>query len=434
MKLKGPKITFVGAGSVVFARTLISDILSYPGLEKSELCLMDIDAERLKIITELAKKMSSKYAPNVKVNSTLDRREALDGSDYVIIMIQVGGLRAFEKDIYIPLKYGVNQEVGDTLGPGGVFRGLRTVPVLIDICRDMKELCPDALLINYANPMAINCWAMNKATDIRNVGLCHSVQGTAMQLSSYIGVPYDEVYYWVAGINHQAFFLEFRYNGRDAYPMLWEAMKRPDIYEKDKVRFEMMKALGYFITESSHHLGEYVPYFRTSEERRKKYCEPRWFYFQICQEAWKPHYEQIKRQIAGDEQIEIRRSHEYGVMIIDSVENGTTRRINGNVDNTGLITNLPSRCCVEVPCLVDEGGLHPCYVGDLPPQCAALNRTNINVQELAVKAALEVDKELAYQSVLFDPLTAAILTPEEIRNMVTEMFEAEREWLPQFFD
>ncbi|MEM3389848.1 MAG: alpha-glucosidase/alpha-galactosidase [Thermoproteota archaeon] len=431
--MKGPKIVFIGAGSVVFARTLISDILSYPALRESELCLMDIDAERLKMIFELAKIMTSKHAPSVRVSSTLNRREALEGADYVIIMIQVGGLKAFEKDIYIPLKYGVNQEVGDTLGPGGVFRGLRTIPVLIDICSDMEDLCPDALLINYANPMAINCWAMNRATRIRNVGLCHSVQGTAMQLSSYIGVPYEEVYYWVAGINHQAFFLEFKHLGKDAYPLLWEAMRKPDVYEKDKVRFEMMKALGYFITESSHHLGEYVPYFRVNEERRRKYCEPRWFYYQICQEAWKPHYEHIMRQISGEEPVEVKRSHEYGVMIIDSMETGVIRRINGNVENTGIVTNLPYGCCVEVPCFVDEGGLHPCYVGDLPPQCAALNRTNINVQELAVKAALEADRELAYQAVLFDPLTAAVLTPEEIRKMVNEMFEAEREWLPQFY-
>lgn len=432
--MRRPKITFIGAGSVVFARTLISDIISYPALRGSELCLMDIDAERLKVINELARRTASEYAPSMKVNNTLDRREALNGADYVVIMIQVGGLRAFEKDVYIPLKYGVSQEVGDTIGPGGVFRGLRTVPVLIDICEDMKELCPEALLINYANPMAINCWAMNEATRIKNVGLCHSVQGTAMQLSSYIGVPYEEVYYWVAGTNHQAFFLEFKHNGRDAYPMLWEAMKRPEVYEKDRVRFEMMKALGYFITESSHHLGEYVPYFRTNEERRRRYCEPRWFYYQICQEAWKPHYEQIKRQISGEERIEIKRSHEYGVMIIDSMETGATRRINGNVKNTGLVTNLPNGCCVEVPCFVDEGGLHPAYVGELPPQCAALNRTNINVQELAVMAALEGDRELAYQAVLFDPLTAAVLTPEDIRKMVNEMFEAEREWLPRFFE
>ena len=264
------KITFVGAGSVVFARRLISDILYHHELGNSTLSLMDINPERLGLIDKLAHLMVSKHAPKAKVESTLDRREALKDAEYVIIMIQVGGLEAFEQDINIPLKYGVSQEVGDTLGPGGVFRGLRTIPVLIDICRDMESLCPDALLINYANPMAMNCWAMNRATGIKNVGLCHSVQGTARQLARYINVPHEDVSYWVAGINHQAFFLEYKYRGRDAYPLIREASKRKEIYEKDRVRFEMMKYLGYFITESSHHLGEYVPYFRTTEERRKK--------------------------------------------------------------------------------------------------------------------------------------------------------------------
>jgi len=423
------KITFIGAGSVVFASRLLGDIFSHPELAESTISLMDINPERLDLIARLARLMASKYAPKAKIESTLDRRESLKDADYVIIMIQVGGLEAFEKDIYIPLKYGVNQEVGDTIGPGGVFRGLRTIPVLLDICRDMEDLCPDALLINYANPMAINCWAMNEASSIKNVGLCHSVQGTAMQLARYINVPYEDVSYWVAGINHQAFFLEYKYKGKDAYPLIWEAMKRKEIYEKDKVRFEMMKYLGYFITESSHHLSEYVPYFRTTEERRKKYCEPRWFYLEICQKAWKPHYERIQRQIRGEEPIEIKRSHEYGIDIIYSMETGRPCLINGNVKNDGLITNLPQGCCVEVPCLVDKNGIHPCHVGDLPPQCAALNRTNINVQELAVKAALEKDRAAVIQAVMFDPLTSALLTPREIEKMVNEMFKAEAEWL-----
>jgi alpha-galactosidase len=424
------KIVFIGAGSGVFASRMLTDIVYHPELRDSTIALMDIDAERLDLISKFAQVLASKYAPNMKIESTLNRREALDGADYVVIMIQVGGLEAFELDINIPLKYGVSQEVGDTIGPGGVFRGLRTIPVLLDICYDMEELCPNALLINYANPMAINCWAMNKATRIRNVGLCHSVQGTAMQLASYINVPYEDVYYWVAGINHQAFFLEFKYKGEDAYPLLWEAMKRREIYERDKVRFEMMKYLGYFITESSHHLGEYVPYFRTTEERRKTYCEPRWFYLEICKEAWKPHFEHIKKQISGEEPLELSRSHEYGVDIIYSMETGKPLRINGNVENKWLITNLPHGCCVEVPCLVDKGGIHPCHVGDLPSQCAALNRTNINVQELAVKAALEKDRNAALQAVMFDPLTSAILTPKEIERMVDEMFKAEAKWIP----
>lgn len=391
--------------------------------------MMDINAERLKLIDQLAHITVSKHAPKAKVESTLDRKEALKDSDYVIIMIQVGGLEAFEHDINIPLKYGINQEVGDTLGPGGVFRGLRTIPVLVDICRDMESLCPDALLINYANPMAINCWGMNKAMGTKNVGLCHSVQGTAMRLARYINVPYEDVSYWVAGINHQAFFLEYDYKGKDAYPLLREAMKKEEVYSKDRVRWEMMKHLGYFITESSHHLGEYVPYFRTTEERRKTYCEPRWFYLEICKNAWKPHYERIEKQIRGEEPITLGRSDEYSVDIILSMETGHPCRINGNVENMDLITNLPDGCCVEVPCLVDGNGIHPCNVGNLPSQCAALNRTSINVQELAVKAVLEKDRTAALQAVMFDPLTSALLTPREIEKMVNEMFKAEAQWL-----
>jgi len=424
------KVTFIGAGSVVFASRLLTDILYHPELRDSTISLMDIDAERLDLIDKLARLIVQKHAPKAKVESTLNRKEALKDADYVIIMIQVGGLEAFEQDIYIPLKYGVNQEVGDTLGPGGVFRGLRTIPALLDICRDMEDLCPDALMINYANPMAINCWAMNKATKIKNVGLCHSVQGTAMQLARYINVPFEDVSYWVAGINHQAFFLEYKYKGKDAYPLIREAAKKKEIYDRDKVRFEMMKSLGYFITESSHHLGEYVPYFRTTEERRRMYCEPRWFYLQICKDAWKPHYERIKKQIKGELPIELSRSHEYGVDIIYSKETGNPCRINGNVENKDLITNLPQGCCVEVPSLVDKNGIQPCHVGDLPPQCAALNRTNINVQELAVKAALEKDRRAAMQAVMFDPLTSALLTPRETEKMVEEMFKAEAKWIP----
>jgi len=423
------KISFIGAGSVVFASRLLSDILYHPELRESTISLMDINYERLKMIDQLARVIVSKHAPKAKIESTLDRKEALKEADYVIIMIQVGGLEAFEQDINIPLKYGVNQEVGDTIGPGGVFRGLRTIPVLVDICHDMESLCPNALLINYANPMAMNCWGMNKTTKIKNIGLCHSVQGTAMQLAKYIKVPYECISYWVAGINHQAFFLEYNYRGKDAYPLLQEAMKKEEIYDRDRVRWEMMKYLGYFITESSHHLGEYVSYFRTTEERRKIYCEPRWFYLEICKNAWKPHYEQIEKQIRGEEPIELSRSHEYGVDIIYSMETGKPSRINGNFENKELIKNLPNGCCVEVPFLVDKNGIHPCHIGNLPPQCAALNRTNINVQELAVKAALEKDRVTAMQAVMFDPLTSALLTPREIEKMVNEMFKAEAKWL-----
>lgn len=423
------KITFIGAGSVVFAKRLIMDILSYPELADCEIALMDINKERLELIYALTKKIIEKMNSNAKVSATLDRREALDSADYVLNMIQVGGLEMFELDCEIPRRYGIDQTVGDTIGPGGVFRGLRTIPVLLDIAKDMEELCPNALFINYSNPMAINCWAMNKVTKIKNVGLCHSVQGTAYQLATYIGVNPSKVSYWVAGINHMSWFLEFTLDGEDLYPKLWKAMEDPEIYIKDAVRFEIMKYFDYFVTESTHHMSEYVPYFRKNPERIKELIPKRWDYLEICKNGWQPHYERIKREISGEEPLIIERSHEYAASIIYAMETNSPVRINGNVNNDNLITNLPKDCCVEVPCLVDGTGIHPCFVGDLPPQCAALNRTNINLQELAVIAALEKDPRKAFQAIMMDPLTSSILEPREIKKMVDEMFQAEKDWI-----
>ncbi|HOJ93324.1 MAG TPA: alpha-glucosidase/alpha-galactosidase [Dictyoglomaceae bacterium] len=424
-----PKITFIGAGSVVFSKNLLMDILSYPELADSEIALMDINKERLDLIYALAKKVIEKINCGAKVTATLNRREALDSADYVINMIQVGGLEMFEKDCEIPRKYGIDQTVGDTIGPGGVFRCLRTIPVLLDIAKDMEELCPDALFINYSNPMAINCWAMNKATKIKNVGLCHSVQGTAYQLATYVGVDPSAVSYWVAGINHMSWFLEFKLGKEDLYPKLWKAMENPEIYMKDAVRFEIMKYFDYFVTESTHHMSEYVSYFRRNPERIKELIPERWDYLEICKNGWQPHYEMIKKEISGEKPIVIERSREYASDIIYSMETGIPNRINGNVNNSGLITNLPKDCCVEVPCLVDKTGIHPCFVGDLPAQCAALNRTNINLQELAVMAALEKDPHKAFQAVALDPLTSSILEPRDIKRMVDELFEAEKDWI-----
>jgi alpha-galactosidase len=426
-----PKIALIGAGSVVFARTLISDLLTFAELRDSTIALMDVDPARLEMITDLAKRMVEQEGAGAEIESTLDRREALRGADYVIIIIQVGGLKMFEVDIQIPRRYGIDQTVGDTLGPGGVFRGLRTIPVLLDICHDMRELCPGALLINYANPMAMNCWAMNQAGGIRNIGLCHSVQGTAMQLARYIGAPFEEVTYWVAGINHMAWFLEFTWRGEDAYPLLRAKLEDPE-WREDGVRFEVMRHFDYFVTESTHHMSEYVPYIRQRKELIEQFDSPRWDYLERCQTGWQPHYERIKRQVAGEEPIEIRRSHEYGTFIIHSLETDTPRRVNANVANAHLITNLPQGCCVEVPCLVDGSGVRPCAVGDLPSQCAALNRTNVNLQALAVEAALTGNRRAAFQAVALDPLTAAILSLREIQQMVDELFEAEAQWLPQF--
>jgi alpha-galactosidase len=314
-----------------------------------------------------------------------------------------------------------------------VFRGLRTVPVLLDICKDMEELCPNALLINYSNPMVINCWGLSSQDKIKFVGLCHSVQGTAHKLSIDIKAPFEEVTYWVAGINHMAWFLKFEWNGQDAYPMLRQAMEDPKVYEPDKVRFEIMRHFGYYVTESTHHMSEYVPYFRKRPEIIEEFVMPRYNYLRMCKEDWLPHYERAKKMVAGEEPLpDLQYSQEYCATIINSMITNRPAKFNGNVSNTSLITNLPEKCMVEVPILVDRSGLHPCYVGDLPSQCAALNRTNINVQELAVQACLEHDFDKLCMAISLDPLTGAALDLRSIRKMVGEMVKTENEQRPGF--
>ncbi|MEM2457219.1 MAG: alpha-glucosidase/alpha-galactosidase [Candidatus Bathyarchaeia archaeon] len=435
------KIAIIGAGSHVFSRRLITDLLSYPELRESTIALMDIDRDRLDLITAFTKRLIEQRDFKTRVESTTDRRVALDGADYVIVSIRVGGLKAYRLDLEIPAKYGVIQGVGDTIGPGGVFYGLRHVPAILDICYDMEDLCPEALLINYTNPMAIICWAINDYTRIKSIGLCHSVQGTAAELARYLGVPVDELSYWVAGINHMAWFLELKWRGVDAYPMLREKFKDPSVYMRDDahwagadiVRVEIFKAFGYFNTESSQHMSEYLPYFRKRPDlfERFKLVNPL-ERLDSMESRRAMQDEELRKLLAEGYRFPLDRSQEYCSHIIHSIETGIPRRIHGNVKNSWLITNLPYGCCVEVPCLVDRAGIHPCYVGDLPPQCAALNRTNINVQELAVKAAVEKDKRLAFQAILLDPLTSAILTIDEIEHMVEEMFRAEAEYLPGF--
>jgi len=435
------KIAIIGAGSHVFSRNLITDFLSYPELRNSTITLMDIDKERLDLIAAFTKKLTSQHGFQTKVESTKNRREALKDANYVIVSVRVGGFETKRLDLEIPAKYGVKQAVGDTIGPGGVFYGLRHIPVLLDICHDMEELCPQAWLINYTNPMAMLCWAMNDHSHIKNVGLCHSVQGTAAELARYLGASIEEISYWVAGINHMAWFMELRWRGRDAYPLLREKFEDPGVYSgpdahwagPDIVRVEIFKAFGYFNTESSQHMSEYVPYFRKRPElfRRFKLA----YSIETTREMVKyraRQEEEMRRMVSKDEEIPIQRSQEYCSFIIHSIETGTPRRINASVKNDGLITNLPQGCCVEVPCLVDKNGVHPCYVGDLPSQCAALNKTNINVQEIAVKAAVEKDKTLAFQAILLDPLSSSILTIDETSNMVDEMFEAEKRYVKGF--
>jgi alpha-galactosidase len=349
-------------------------------------------------------------------------------------------------DIEIPRRYGVGQCVGDTLGPGGVFRSLRTIPVLLDICDELDELAPDALLLNYVNPMAANCWAIDVGSGRPHVGLCHSVQGTSEMLARWIGMPYDQVQFLCAGINHQSWFLEFRSRNEDLYPKLWQVIQKPGPLSEEPVRIELMKYFGYFVTESSGHASEYVPYFRKSAEMIENELVPRftdpcntWYgsgstggYLQYCLERWEKFQEEYEDLAMDKAMLGNERTHEYGTYIMEAMETNQPTRINGNVPNHGLIQNLPQGCCVEVPCLVDANGIQPTSIGYLPVQLAALNRTNINVQELIVEAALSGKTDAIYHAVMLDPLTATVCTLPQIYKMVTEMFEAQEKWLPQF--
>jgi alpha-galactosidase len=433
------KIAFIGAGSIVFARNLMGDILSFPELQGSRLSLMDIDSERLNRSASAADAMLAENNVEATVKTTTDRRTALDDADYVLNMIHVGGREPFKNEIRIPQQYGVNQAVGDTLGPGGVFRMLRTVPVMLDLAHDMEELCPDALLLNYTNPMAMLCWAIDEATEIDIIGLCHSVQHTAEAVSNYASVPTDELEYWVAGINHMAWFLEAKHDGESIYPDLFDAIENPDIYRRDNVRFEILRHFGAFVTESSNHMSEYVPYFRTEEETIERFIVeedhddyfvdwmPTGRYF----EHWCSYQQEDAEIDASEIDPEIERSEEYGSRVIHSMETGQPRRMNINVRNdTGAISNLATDACVEVPCLVDDQGVHPCTVGELPPQLAALDRTNIDVQRLAVKAALDHDQDALRQAIKLDPLTAAACTLDEIDAMVSDLLAANAAYLP----
>jgi alpha-galactosidase len=440
------KVTFIGAGSIVFTRNLCSDILLTPALQDCTISLMDIDPVRLERSRKLVQAIIDRRGLRACVEATTDRREAVRDARYVITTFQQGGLDAYALDIDIPRKYGVEQCVGDTLGPGGVFRGLRTIPVLLDLCDEMDELAPDALLLNYVNPMAINCWAVADGSGRPHVGLCHSVQGTSEMLARWIGVPYDEISFLCAGINHQAFFLEFRRGTEDVYSLIWEAIERQEVIDEEPVRTDLMKYFGYFVTESSGHASEYVPYYRKTASMVTDELSPRfknkadyWFdfartggYLRHCQERVILADQEFRELTEGGKELPTQRTHEYGSHILEAVETNRPARINGNVPNDGLITNLPEGCCVEVPCLVDANGVQGVFVGDVPTQLATLNRTNINVQELTVEAALTGDKDAVHYAIMMDPLTAAVCTLPQIHAMVDEMFEAQTRWLPQF--
>ena len=408
---------------MVFARRLLQDIMCVPELSDSTVSLMDTDPERLELMGKFARKLAIDTGTNMTIEVTGDRREALAGSNYVLTTIRVGD--SFERDIAIPLKYGVDQSVGDTVGPGGVFKALRTAPVLLDICDDIEDVAPDATLLNYTTPLAIACWAIADATDVPTLGLCHSVQHTTADLADYIGAPSDSVTGWVAGINHLAWFLRFEQDGVDAYPRLFEAMENPEIYSRDTVRFEVMRQFGYFVTESTRHMSEYTPYFRTNEDLIDEFNLD-----QIRQDLQRrtarvdDHYTQLLEDANSDKRLTAERSEEYACRIIEAMETGRPTVINANVPNTGLIDNLLDQSCVEVPVLIDKLGFHPMAVGEIPGQLAALSRSHQAVQQMAPQAILDGDREAAFHAIALDPLTSAVLSLSEIREMFDEMWTA----------
>jgi alpha-galactosidase len=434
-----PKIAFIGAGSTVFAKNLLGDILSFPELSGATISLHDIDAERLRTSEVVARRVAATLEARPTIEATADRRRALDGADYVIAMFQIGGYRPSTViDFEIPKRYGLRQTIADTLGIGGIMRGLRTIPVLLDVCRDMEAVCPDALLLNYVNPMAINCWALSRATRIRTIGLCHSVQGTAEQLARDIGVPVADINYLCAGINHMAFYLRFEQRTADGvedlYPRIRRVVEEGRVPDWNRTRYDLFARFGYFVTESSEHLSEYVPWFikRDRPDLIARYNIPLDEYITRCEtqiDAW-----EAIRQLLEDETIalSVERTHEYGAYIIHSLETGQPRVVYGNVANDHLIDNLPQGACVEVPCLVDRNGIQPTRVGALPPQLAALMLTNVNVQSLTVEAALTGRREHIYHAAMLDPHTAAELDPEQIYALVDDLIAAHGDWLPTY--
>lgn len=431
------KITFIGAGSFGFTRTLVKDILSFPALSSSTIALMDIDEQRLAYIKRAVDRIVEEGGYPAKVLATKDRAEALKDADGVLCTILAGGVNIWRNDIEIPMQYGVDINVGDTRGPAGIFRFLRTYPVMMDILRDVERYCPGAIFLNYTNPMAMLCRAMQASSQVSVTGLCHSVQGTARMLAGWIKAPMEEIEYVCAGINHLAFFIQYLWNGKDAYPLLREAMKEPAVYNKEQVRNEMFLHLDYYVTESSGHNSEYNPWFRKRPDLIRRYCTDG--------TGWNPgHHGYIKNEYLKRENnwkdsilewlnsktIDLSRGHEYSASIFNAVfGDHSMYKFNGNVRNTKLIPNLPEGCCVEVPVLASKAGLEPLFVGKLPDHLAILVHTNALCEELAVEGAMEGNRRKIFHSICFDPLTSAVLSLEEIRNMVDDMFMANRDYL-----
>ena len=433
-----PKITFMGAGSTVFAKNVLGDSMMTPALEDSVIALYDIDAVRLEDSKRMLDTINRNNGSKATIETYLgveNRKAALRGANYVVDAIQVGGYEPCTvTDFEIPKKYGLRQTIADTLGIGGIFRALRTIPVLFDFARDMEEVCPDAWFLNYTNPMAMLSGAMQRYTGVKTVGLCHSVQVCCEGLMKGLGMEYDDTVQWkIAGINHQAWLLEVTKNGVDLYPEIKRrALARTEKHH-DMVRYEIMKRFGYYVTESSEHNSEYMPYFikSTHPELIDQFNIPLDEYPRRCINQI-AEWEKMRENLLGDENLTHTRSREYASYIMEAMETNRPFKFGGNVINTGLITNLPSNACVEVPCIADASGVQSVFIGDLPEQCAAMNRTNINPQLLAIEAAVTKKKDYIYQAAMLDPHTAAELTIDQIVSMCDDLIEAHMGWLPEY--
>lgn len=435
------KIAFIGAGSFGFTRAVVRDLLSYPLMQDATLALMDINSERLDYISRACERIIREGRYGARIEATTNRRKALEGADGVVCTILAGDVDVWQHDILIPKKYGVDMNVGDTRSVAGVFRALRTIPVMIGICRDIEKYCPNAVFLNYTNPMAMLCRAMQSQTRANVSGLCHSVQGTAAMLAHWIGAKPEDIDYTCAGINHQAWYLDFRWKKRDAYPLIRKAIEtKPKIRNAEQVRNEMFLQLDYYVTESSGHNSEYSWWFRKRPDLIKKYCTSgtNWnpgHHAYILNEYKKQKYawrKGIIKWLNDPKPLDLKRGHEYASAIINAWLGGETFKFNGNMPNTGLITNLPADCCVEVPVFTTRQKFNPVHVGALPPQLAALNQASVAVEEMAVHAALTGEPRSVFHALLYDPLCAAVLSMQEIKNMTNEMLAKNREYLPQF--
>lgn len=433
------KFAFIGAGSFVFTRSVVRDILTYPAFEDCEICLMDINAERLEGIRRCVQKIVDVSGKPATVTTTLDRAEALTGADGVLCTVFNGGIDVWRYDIEIPKKYGVDINVGDTRSVSGIFRALRNIPLMLEICDDIKKYCPKAVFLNYTNPMAMLCKAMQTYTDVEVTGLCHSVQHTAAMLAGWLDIPSEEVDYLCAGVNHQAFYLKLEHNGEDLYPRLREKMDDEKIYNEELVRNEMFKYLDYYVTESSGHNSEYNQWFRKRPDLIEKYCthgtgwNPGEYAFSLNlhkerDEKWREQLEEWMEQ-----EVDLNRGQEYAACIFNArFGDHTPFTFNANIINNGCITNLPDDACVEVPTLVDRTGYHPMMVGEIPAHLAILINTTAAIENLVVEACMEKNKRKVIQAVCMDPLTSAVCSLDEIYSMCEELFEANKEFLGDY--